>query len=90
MGRISTVPISSYWGIYLNKNNADGVVRGFFFQVFFVLSSYLNCEAVVFLIKTVIPPFMHLKKGTIQRRSSSAEQRSPHAIQVTELQIAPI
>lgn len=47
---------------------------GDFFPLVFK-SSYLNCEAVVFLIKTVIPPFMHLEKGTIQKRSSSVGQK---------------
>lgn len=53
--------------MYLDKSNAYGVDTGFFFFAsFYVLSNYLNCEAVVFLMKTVIPLYMLLEGGTTQ------------------------
>lgn len=61
-----TVPTFCHWGIYLDKNNAHGVGRVLVFLTsFFVLSGYINCEAVAFLMKTVLPPYMLLEGGTV-------------------------
>lgn len=59
---------------------------GDFFSLAFY-SNYLNCKAVVFLNQK-IPPFMHLKKGTIRKRSWA--KVLPYAIQVMELQLVPV